>query len=206
MGDAIRRRNDAVRAADWAPRSVRMLARKLENVEQKLATRLGRVPTLDEMAEAFRIRARERRYLQAFRERHYDFLRRFVEIKTKIEIEAIEYDNERPQGRFNDGRRVWNEAEDGAGAARASHGEGAGAPRAAHGDRAGRSRGGFRPTPVSRDPFFDKPYEAPAESQAPGWEATARPARSGSSPNIKQRRKVAALFKSPPAPEPVSES
>jgi RNA polymerase sigma factor for flagellar operon FliA len=43
---------DAVRAADWAPRSVRMLARKLENVEQRLATRLGRVPTMDEMAEA----------------------------------------------------------------------------------------------------------------------------------------------------------
>ena len=43
---------DAVRAADWAPRSVRMLARKLENVEQKLATGLGRVPTPDEIAEA----------------------------------------------------------------------------------------------------------------------------------------------------------
>src|SRR5215208_5711793 len=43
---------DAVRAADWAPRSVRVLARKLETVEQRLATRLGRVPTLDEMAEA----------------------------------------------------------------------------------------------------------------------------------------------------------
>ena len=40
---------------------------------------------LDEMAEAFRARARERRYLQAFRERHYDFLRRFVEIKIKID-------------------------------------------------------------------------------------------------------------------------
>ena len=40
---------------------------------------------LDEMAEAFRARARERRYLQGFRERHYDFLRRFVGIKTKIE-------------------------------------------------------------------------------------------------------------------------
>ncbi len=40
---------------------------------------------LDEMAEALRARARERRYLQGFRERHYDFLRRFVEIKTKIE-------------------------------------------------------------------------------------------------------------------------
>jgi DNA-binding response OmpR family regulator len=40
---------------------------------------------LDEMAEAFRVRARERRYLQAFRERHYDFLRRFVGLKTKID-------------------------------------------------------------------------------------------------------------------------
>src|SRR5215218_2090654 len=38
---------DAVRAADWAPRSVRMLARKLEAVEQRLATQLGRVPSLD---------------------------------------------------------------------------------------------------------------------------------------------------------------
>jgi RNA polymerase sigma factor for flagellar operon FliA len=43
---------DAVRAADWAPRSVRVLARKLESVEQRLATQLGRVPTIDEMAEA----------------------------------------------------------------------------------------------------------------------------------------------------------
>jgi RNA polymerase sigma factor for flagellar operon FliA len=43
---------DAVRAADWAPRSVRMLSRKLESMEQRLATRLGRTPTLDEMAEA----------------------------------------------------------------------------------------------------------------------------------------------------------
>jgi len=43
---------DAVRAADWAPRSVRMLARKLEAVEQRLATQLGRVPSIDEMAEA----------------------------------------------------------------------------------------------------------------------------------------------------------
>ena len=42
---------DAVRAADWAPRSVRTLARKLENTEQRLATKLGRVPTIDEMSE-----------------------------------------------------------------------------------------------------------------------------------------------------------
>ena len=43
---------DAVRAADWAPRSVRNLARKLEGVEQRLATELGRVPTKDEMSDA----------------------------------------------------------------------------------------------------------------------------------------------------------
>lgn len=43
---------DAVRAADWAPRSVRTLARKLEMVEQRLATELGRVPSPVEMAEA----------------------------------------------------------------------------------------------------------------------------------------------------------
>ncbi len=43
---------DAVRAADWAPRSVRTLARKLENVEQRLASELGRVPSSVEMAEA----------------------------------------------------------------------------------------------------------------------------------------------------------
>lgn len=43
---------------------------------------LGR---LDDLAEAWRVKARERRYTQAFRERHYDFLRRYVELKTKIE-------------------------------------------------------------------------------------------------------------------------
>lgn len=40
---------------------------------------------LDELAAAFRARWRERRYVQNFRERHYDFLRRYVELKTKIE-------------------------------------------------------------------------------------------------------------------------
>ena len=43
------------------------------------------VSRLDELAEAWRAKQRERRYTQAFRERHYDFLRRYVEIKTKIE-------------------------------------------------------------------------------------------------------------------------
>jgi RNA polymerase sigma factor for flagellar operon FliA len=43
---------DAVRAADWAPRSVRVLARKLDSVEQRLASELGRVPSSGEMADA----------------------------------------------------------------------------------------------------------------------------------------------------------
>jgi len=41
---------DSVRAADWAPRSVRNLARTLEQAEQRMANRLGRLPTLDELA------------------------------------------------------------------------------------------------------------------------------------------------------------
>lgn len=42
---------DAVRAADWAPRSVRTLARRLEAAEQRLASQLGRVPSNAEMAD-----------------------------------------------------------------------------------------------------------------------------------------------------------
>jgi DNA-binding NtrC family response regulator len=51
---------------------------KFENAKQLL----GR---LDELASAFRAKAKERRYTQAFRERHYDFLRRYVELKSKID-------------------------------------------------------------------------------------------------------------------------
>lgn len=50
---------DAVRAADWAPRSVRTLARKLEATEQRLASRLGRVPSTEEMAEALSMDSNE---------------------------------------------------------------------------------------------------------------------------------------------------
>jgi RNA polymerase sigma factor for flagellar operon FliA len=55
---------DAVRAADWAPRSVRTLARKLEGVEQRLATELGRVPSSAEMAEALEMTPAELARLQ----------------------------------------------------------------------------------------------------------------------------------------------
>ena len=43
---------DAVRAADWAPRSVRSLARRLDATEQRLASQLGRMPNVGEVAES----------------------------------------------------------------------------------------------------------------------------------------------------------
>jgi RNA polymerase sigma factor for flagellar operon FliA len=43
---------DAVRAADWAPRSVRVVARRLEQAEQRLTAELGRMPSSVEMADA----------------------------------------------------------------------------------------------------------------------------------------------------------
>jgi len=55
---------DAVRAADWAPRSVRNLARRLEAAEQELASRLGRVPSRTETAEALGVSQSELDRLQ----------------------------------------------------------------------------------------------------------------------------------------------
>lgn len=46
---------DSVRQSDWAPRSVRRLARQLEAAEQELANSLGRMPNADETAEALGI-------------------------------------------------------------------------------------------------------------------------------------------------------
>lgn len=55
---------DAVRSADWAPRSVRNLARRLESIEQRLASSLGRMPTAEETAEALGVSQEELRRLQ----------------------------------------------------------------------------------------------------------------------------------------------
>ena len=59
-------------------------ARRLEVVKDFTdpAQLVGRLP---ELSHAFHARARERRYAQAFKEKHYDFLRKFVEIKARID-------------------------------------------------------------------------------------------------------------------------
>ncbi|MDB5886592.1 MAG: box helicase domain protein, partial [Polaromonas sp.] len=120
-------------------------------------------------------------------------------IKTKIEIEALEFDEDTPriseQGRINDGRRMYRESEN-LEQGRASEPR----PVREHAERRERREYTLHRQPAaSRDPFFDRPYEAgaPAES-LPSWEASskANPARNGVSANIKPRKKIAALFKS----------
>ena len=133
-------------------------------------------------------------------------------LRSKIELEAIEFDEDAPdirkQGRINDGRRMYAGSDgerepnreperdfsrDANRDSSREHGRD-------RGDQAARPprRDFSRPTPASRDPFFDKPYEATAtcaESAAPTWEAAAkRPVRSISA-NIKPKQRVAALFK-----------
>jgi superfamily II DNA/RNA helicase len=105
-------------------------------------------------------------------------------LKKKLEIEAVEFEEDRPQGRINDGRRAWRE-----------RGE-TGDPRdALDTPRPLREVRAPRAPAAPRDPFFDQPYETPAAEVAPAWEAAATPVTNRVSANIKTKRKVAALFK-----------
>ena len=125
-------------------------------------------------------------------------------LKTKLDIEALEYDEDRPniqqQGRINDGRRAWREAGESAEPRNdAPRRDAAPRERERREPREPREYRGFRPAVASRDPFFEKPYESSTADVAPAWEAAAKsPARSGVSANIKPKRKVAALFKAVP--------
>lgn len=121
-------------------------------------------------------------------------------IKTKIEIEPVEFEEDRPdirrQGRFNEGHRLYDREgrrEDG-------RGEGSERPRERI-EASPERRREPRPAPRSApaDPFFDRPYEATStEAAEPApWEAAAKPVtnRGNLSTNIRPKRKVAALFK-----------
>ena len=125
-------------------------------------------------------------------------------LKTKLDIEALEYDEDRPniqqQGRINDGRRAWREAGESSEPRNdAARRDAAPRERERREPREPREYRGFRPAVASRDPFFEKPYESSTADVAPAWEAAAKsPARSGVSANIKPKRKVAALFKAVP--------
>jgi ATP-dependent RNA helicase RhlE len=132
-------------------------------------------------------------------------------LKTKIELEGIEYPEYLPdirkQGRINDGRRMYSVG-DGEGSSRSN--------RNSSRDRSFRDdshsqgeRYAFKgPKPKVQDPFFDKPYEAApvSASVAPAWETAAKasPVRAGKSANIRSKKRVAALFKA--TAEPVAEA
>ena len=125
-------------------------------------------------------------------------------IKTKIDIEPMEFEEDQPriseQGRINDGRRMYRDAEEaGLGGNRGSGGAGrSGDQREPRIARERREYTPHRQPAASRDPFFDKPYEASAASDAqPSWEAASKTAnaRNGTSANIKPKKKIAALFK-----------
>ncbi len=108
-------------------------------------------------------------------------------IKTKIDLEPVEYDEDRPdirrQGRFNEGHRLYE------------RGEERSEPR--RGERRTAPRESGRAAAPAQDPFFNKPYEAPQTVAEPApWEAVAKPAGRVISANIRAKRKVAALFKS----------
>jgi len=103
-------------------------------------------------------------------------------IKKKIELDPIEMDDDRPRRRpSGDGERGSRSEARSAGPAAASFAAPSRRPEA---------------RPASRDPFFDKPYE-PAPTDGPAtWErsAPATPAPNRLTPNIRAKRKVAALL------------
>jgi ATP-dependent RNA helicase RhlE len=134
-------------------------------------------------------------------------------IKKKIDLETLTLEEERPRARSSEGRSPWRDGQErgassnGEAGSSGSHGAApwARSSRSSSESREPREPGrdrepyrGFRPAPVSRDPFFEKPYEATSVEAAPSWEAaTKAPVRNGISSNIKSKRKVAALFKAP---------
>jgi ATP-dependent RNA helicase RhlE len=99
-------------------------------------------------------------------------------IKKKIEIEPFEFDDEAPR-RDHFRERVRREGDD---------------ERPAR-PAASRAASYAVPAKAAGDPFFDKPYEASSSDAEPAWEQkTPGPVARGVSPNIKAKKKVAALF------------
>jgi superfamily II DNA/RNA helicase len=111
-------------------------------------------------------------------------------IKQTIELEPLELDDSPPPREYRDrGRREAPEARE---------------------DRPARAVSAYRsaePTApkASSDPFFDAPYEPAAADAQPSWESKTPAAPRGLSPNIKPKKRVAALFGAKPE-EPVTSS
>jgi superfamily II DNA/RNA helicase len=122
-------------------------------------------------------------------------------IKTKLEVETYPLEDDRSRGNANDARR--DDRREDRRPERFDRGTERGTERGferqREADDSRERRSSFRPAQASKDPFFEKPYEAPTAEQASAasWEASAKSvsSRPGLSANIKPKRKVAALFK-----------
>jgi ATP-dependent RNA helicase RhlE len=108
-------------------------------------------------------------------------------IKKKIELEPLELDDAPPPREYRDRARHDSPRPEGA--------EGR-APRPVSAPRS------YAPPRAPSDPFFDKPYEPSSTSAEPAWESKAPAAPRSLSPNIKPKKRVAALFGAK-QPEPV---
>jgi superfamily II DNA/RNA helicase len=121
----------------------------------------------------------------------------------KLELEALELEaDKRPAGRFNDGQRAWQQPDE---MREERDLRDIRETRASRPEREARAPAGrpARPPRAPADPLFDKPYEPSlAADAAPAWESAQKQPTSRVSPNIKTRKKVPALFKSAPQPEP----
>ncbi|MFG6447192.1 DEAD/DEAH box helicase [Roseateles sp. BYS180W] len=105
-------------------------------------------------------------------------------IKRKLDLEALELEDDRPRRPRSDWERGREEP-------------GRGESRGERGADEGRRAAGPRYAPQApRDPFFDKPYVAPERTEQPAWEAAPAPtaAPRGATGNIRPKKKVAALF------------
>ncbi len=117
-------------------------------------------------------------------------------IKKKLDVESFELEVQQPRPRFNDGNRERRERDNRTDFRSEGRSEGRGRDAEPQ-DRRER----YRPAPVSRDPFFDKPYVPSAAVPTAAWDASNKPAPSRGAASIKARRKVPALFKPTPTTE-----
>jgi len=95
--------------------------------------------------------------------------------KQKIELLPLEFTEERPRSRMNAGRRYGDD------------------DKREEAPKESRTR--YSPAPKVVDPFFDKPYEETSSTDLSQTPTNAPSTARGISPNIKPKRKVAALFK-----------
>lgn len=110
-------------------------------------------------------------------------------IKKTIDLEPIEFDDGPPPRDYRD---------------RARHDSGYAESAERRPPRpTSASSGSYAAPRAPVDPFFDKPYEPSQPNAEPSWESNGTPAPRGMSPNIKPKKRVAALFGAK-QPDPVT--